>query len=221
MSLHPADIRPAYLHDDNVAYLTWFAGQFSSVFVALAPFVRSIDHASSLQGTTFVRWSEIALACRFPSLAHVNRALRMTGSKRVLPALANIEDTRTLLEYGSKNAILAPVEGSISLPFQIEIAQSLLRSGTENVSAAGHFGIDPQPMPAARFSGPDLVNSADILACVGSFYTAIYTDYHYMLVCQTDMSRKAIDPSTIFEGFFATPKTTDFWGIGDLSDAPT
>lgn len=218
MTAHPTETRPSYPRDDNVAYLPWFAGRFSTVFVALSPFVRGIGGTPSNRLPTYAKWSDVALACQFASVAHVNRALRMTGSKRVVPSLASCAETWILLEYCKRNTFQPPQEGGISLPLQANVAEFLHQSGVQEVSIASHFGVVPQPMATARFAGPDLIISPDILASDGSFYISIYTDYHYLLVCQTEASSETVDPSTIFEGFFANEQTSDFWGIGDLSE---
>jgi hypothetical protein len=85
------------------------------------------------------------------------------------------------------------------------------------VVVADHFGAFPRLMKSDDFLLPKIFEAPEILTPENSLYAAIYTDYHYFLICQTSASRSKANPADFFEGFFADADTNDFWGVGDLS----
>ena len=65
---------------------------------------------------------------------------------------------------------------------------------------------------------PEVFVPPEIYTQDRSIYLAIYIDYHYFLVCQSERSISIANPMDYFEGFFADENTNDLWGIGDLGD---
>ncbi|MFM9848165.1 MAG: hypothetical protein ACKVP3_13510 [Hyphomicrobiaceae bacterium] len=149
-----------------------------------------------------------------PSPRHINRALRLTGSRRILPELASEKDTSQLLECCRCHDISLPDEGDFSPSLVIAIEQFLRSLGHDKALGTGGFGIDPE-----EFEIHSLLDAGcprEIYAPDGTLYISIWTDHHYGLVCQSDASRQRSNPAHFFEGFDADASTTDFWGIGRL-----
>lgn len=206
---------PSYPPDDHLTYLSWFEGRYPSVFVAPCPFLRQPSCTPDEPGTA-VSWSRVAKACGFPTIAHVNRALRLTGSKRIVSKLADAADTEAVLAYCQTAGLTLPEEGFLSPSLCLSIADFLDAAGCQNVTTAGHFGVSPAVIAASKFREQGKMPAAEILALDRSFFMTIHTDYHYLLICQTTISRETVDPSAHFDGFFATETTNDFWGVGEL-----
>ncbi|MFC2968602.1 hypothetical protein [Acidimangrovimonas pyrenivorans] len=223
----------SYPDDDDVRYLEWFGKDFASVFVALNSFLRlpgfppyrngdwvpaEVVEAAKKRGPDCgVSWAEIAGLCGFPSARHVNRALRLTGSKRIDPEYANREDTEKLLRICAENGIYPPDEGRPSPLFELSLGQFLTALGQEEVILADHFGVLPVSRATAEFLDRDrIVGFGELYAKDRSLYVANYIDYDHYLVCQTGESLARARPDAYFEGFYAGETTDDCWGIGIL-----
>jgi hypothetical protein len=220
----------SYPSDDDVPYLAHFAPNFSHVFVMLNPFVRvdgdvhqddryclmtdEVRTAAELQGASSgVSWAEIGKLSGLPSPRRVNRALRLTGSRRIKPELASEKDTQQLLECCRRHNVSLPDEGRFSPSLVIAIERFLRSLGRDKVLGAGGFGIDPEELEVHSL----LVNCPpEIYGLDGTLYISMWTDHHYGLVCQSDAGRQRSSPSHFFEGFEADGTTTDFWGIGSI-----
>jgi hypothetical protein len=165
-----------------------------------------------------VRWSEVCELCGFASPKRVNRALRLTGSKRIAPELADPLDTERLIERCDANSISLPEEGHASPSLCIRISRFLEALGHTEVLRANHFGFRPELEPVASLRQPGTWMVACLHTVDSSAHLEFYTDYHYVLIAQTEQSLARADPSKYFEGFFADDETTDFWGIGPMRD---
>lgn len=223
----------SYPDDDEIPYLSWYKDIFSSVFVATNPFIKIPVFSVNASGDwipdnvlklakqrglkTAVSWQEIADLCGFPSIEHVNRALRLTGSKRISEEFLCVSDTEKMIKICRENNIFIPDEGRLSPLVELSLAGFLKALGQVTVVTAGHFGTSPQQMKSEAFLQPMSVSTPEIHTQDKSAYLSIYIDYHYLLVCQTKHSRSLANPSEYFEGFFADEKTSDLWGIGDLT----
>ena len=220
-----------YPKDDDGPYLEHFAGQFSSVFVALPPFLKlgfppahrvddgiSLDESLSAKRLGLscgVSWTDVAALCQFPTIGHVNRALRLTGSRRILVELAKPEDTARLIETCSDVGLIPPDEGYISALMEVSAGTFLKRLGHENVFVANHFGMRMRKVSADDLLNPEIrVGGEEYCAEDLSVFFTTYTDYHYTLICQTAKSVKTAAPEDYFEGFAAGPATCDMWGVG-------
>ena len=223
----------SYPRHDEDAYLTWFRDQFSSVFIATNPFLHVPGYTLNLPGDWVpnevlnfakrhgeqcgVSWQEMAKLCSFRSIAHVNRALRLTGSKRVLTHLASPSDTALMLQKCNDQNIFMPDEGRISPLVELSIGHFLKKLGHDQVVVADHFGNSPRKLGLAEFLNSELIEGvAEIYTEDRSIYISIYTDYHYILVCQTNASHSVANPEHYFEGFSADLNTSNLWGIGDM-----
>ena len=164
-----------------------------------------------------VSWQEISKLCGFPSVAHVNRALRLTGSKRINDDLACPTDTAKLLKLCGEQHIFIPDEGRLSPVSELSLIRFLKALGHGEVVGADHFGSSPKPINPESLSLPEAYATPEMYARDKSIYMSIYIDYHYFLICQTDASRAKANPSELFEGFFSDESTNDHWGIGDLA----
>ncbi|WP_157891223.1 hypothetical protein [Phaeobacter porticola] len=224
----------SYPGDDDTPYLQHFDGKFTSVFVALNPFLKLPDHppwqngewqpdstvlAAKLKGASCgVSWAEIALLCDFSSPSQVNRALRLTGSKRISAKYANPGDTARMLEICATQNIHLPDEGCSSPLLELSMGSFAQALGQDRLISAGHFGSSPNKIQAL-----DLLDKQqgciELWSVDRSLYCAINIDYHYHLICQTDESLRLAKPEDYFEGFYADTTTNDFWGIGDFSGA--
>lgn len=223
----------SYPENDKDTYLSWYKDDFSSVFVATNPFLTvpgfsvkdrdgwipdSANIVAKQHGEDAgVSWQEIAERCGFPSIAHVNRALRLTGSKRISDTLACPSDTAKVLKICTDQNVFTPDEGFLSPVSELRLARFLKTLEHDEVVVADHFGTSPRPMKSENFLLLDVFATPEIHTRDKSLYVSIYTDYHYFLICQTDASREKANPSDFFEGFFADEGTNDFWGVGDLS----
>jgi hypothetical protein len=222
----------SYPSEDDVPYCKHFAPRFQSVFVAFNPFIRVpgfsmqnhqrffadelLEAAWAIGLDGEVRWSEVRELCGFSSPKQVNRALRLTGSKRIKLELASPLDTERLVEQCDANSISLPEEGHASPSLCIRISHFLEALGHREVWNAMHFGIHPDRRAVVQFRGSDSGSIACIHTLDSSAHLEFYPDYHYMLVTQTHQSLACADPSDHFEGFFADEDTTDFWGIGPM-----
>ncbi|UWQ79736.1 hypothetical protein K3725_01640 [Leisingera sp. S132] len=204
------------------------------MFVALNPFLRLPGHppwkngdwipesvlkTAKTQGPSCgVSWQEIADMCGFASIRQVNRALRLTGSKRLPPEFACPEETEHMLRACAARSIYPPDEGRASPLLELSMGAFVQALGHQEVVAAGHWGVSQSRLPAH-----DLLDKSQECDWVElwpadlSFYCTIYTDYHYYLICQTSSSLQKARPEAYFEGFYAEEDTCDFWGIGRLS----
>lgn len=223
----------SYPGNDEDHYLSWYSKDFSSVFVATNPFLRLPDFSLPPDGEWIpeevckaakqqsvdvgVSWQEISELCGFPSIAHVNRALRLTGSKRISGEFACPSDTKKMLRLCNDNNIVVPDEGHYSPLVDISIARFLMQLGHEELIVADHFETSSRQIKSETLLLPEVFAPPQILTPDRSVYLSIYIDYHYFLVCQTEDSKSAVNPTDYFEGFFADKNTNDFWGIGDLS----
>lgn len=232
----PPIYRPpfSYPREDETAYLDHFAGRFSSVYIALNPFLRlpghpaykngdpvpdsAIQDALKLGPSCAVSWKEIAELCGFASIRQVNRALGLTGSKRLAPKYANLDDTNHMLEVCATQSIYPPDEGCSSPLLELSLGGFAKAAGHDSLISAAHFGSFPKDVQVA-----DLLDRQYEHGCVElwaedkSLYCAIYIDYHYFLICQTDRSLNLAKPHDYFEGFYADGQTNDFWGVGNFS----
>ena len=225
----------SYPASDQDSYLSWYRDGFSSVFVATNPFLKVPDFPLNAQGEwipdevntiakqrgaeTGVSWQEISELCGFSSIAQVNRALRLTGSKRIADDLACSSDTEKMLSVCKDRHFLVPDEGCYSPLVQIAQVRFLRQLGQDEVIVADHFGTSPREMKPEDFLLPDGFAPPEIHTQDRSAYFSIYTDYHYFLVCQSERSISLANPMDYFEGFFADETTNDLWGVGDLGDS--
>jgi len=223
----------SYPGNDEDPYLSWYKDDFSSVFVATNPFLNIPQLPLNLQGEWIpdevvtvakqrgadagISWQKVSEICGFPSVSYVNRALRLTDSKRIADEFACPADTATMLKSCREQNIFIPDEGCLSPLSELSLASFLKELGHDEVVVADHFGSSPSPMSSERFSLPEVVVPPEIHAHDKSIYVSIYIDYHYFLICQTDASRSKANPTNYFEGFFADENTNDSWGVGDLS----
>lgn len=221
----------SYPSDDDVPYLAHFAPNFSRVFVVFNPFVRvdgyshqddrtyltdEVWTAAKLQGASSgVSWAEIGKLSGLPSPRHINRALRLTGSRRIKPELASEKDTSRLLECCRRHDMSLPDEGCFSPPLAIAIERFLRSLGHDKVLGTRGFGVDPWEIEVRSLLDME-VCPQEIYIPDGTLYISIWTDHHYGLVCQSDASRQRSSPAHFFEGFEADASTTDFWGIGPV-----
>ncbi len=222
-----------YPSDDDVPYLRFFGPQFSHVYVALNPFIRAkgvpfqdpgdylddeVRKKIGQQGAgTSVFWSEIARLARLQSVKRVNRALRLTGSKRIRPELASARDTKALLDACKEHDVSLPDEGYPTPGMSLQIAEFLRRLGYSEFWAADHF-VDSKLVEIERALEPNFSYPPQVYAADGELYITMEIDYHYALVCQTAASRRKADPADFFEGFDADETTNDYWGIGMNAD---
>lgn len=222
----------SYPSDDNVPYLAHFAPNFSHVFVAYNPFVRvdgyshpddriyltdEVRTAAKLQGASSrVSWADVSKLSGLPSPRHVNRALRLTGSRRIKPELASEKDTHKLLECCQRHNISLPDEGRFSPSLVIAIERFLRSLGQDKMLRARHFGFDPSEIETQSLLDVAVNCPPEIYALDGTLYISIWTDHQYGLVCQSYASRQRSSPVDFFEGFEADSSTTDCWGIGRL-----
>ncbi len=222
-----------YTDNDEDPYLSWYSEEFSSVFVATNPFLHIPDISLPSQGewlpdevSTVVKqrgegvgvsWKKISELCGFPSIAHVNRALRLTGSKRICDKLACPSDTKKMLKICEDNNIFIPDEGRFSPVVELSIASFLKKLGHNEVIVADSFGTSPRQMISEALLSPEVFSPPEIHTQDRSIYLSLYIDYHYFLICQTEASKSAGNPMDYFEGFFADENTNDLWGVGDLS----
>ena len=103
-----------YPDRDDTPYREWFHGSFSSIFVATNDFLYvpeilpnktedwippdAYELAKQRGSQAAISWAAIAELCGFSSIAHVNRALRLTGSKRIHKDLACVAETQLLVD---------------------------------------------------------------------------------------------------------------------------
>lgn len=225
----------SYPPDDLNTYLSWYKNDFASVFVGTNSFFRNPDRsrtpdellkanadvdkmAKSQGAATAVSWQEVAELCGFDTIAHVNRALRLTGSQRIQADLSCPTDTKKLQKACDTQNIIMPYEGDYSPMTELTLERFFSRLGQDNVVVADHFGVSPRPMKTVDFRASDQFSPAEIHTNDGSLYVTMYIDYHYFLICQTAGSRSKANPADFFEGFFANDTTCDLWGIGDLAN---
>ncbi|MGR3620655.1 hypothetical protein [Pseudophaeobacter sp.] len=224
----------SYPGDDDTPYLKHFEGKFASVFVTLNPFLSisghapykngdsipdSVVHAAKLAGPSCgVSWQEIAELCGFPSIGHVNRALRLTGSKRISAKYANQDETDRMLNVCASQGIYPPGEGYASPLLELAMGAFARDLCQENLINAGPFGSFPKTLQNSDL--PEKHQDCDwveLWTPDHSLYCSIDIDYHYYLICQTDESLKRAKPHAYFEGFYADTETSDLWGIGGLA----
>lgn len=212
-------------------YLQHFSGAFSSVFVATNTFLNipeyelnasenwippEVIELAKRRGTSAgLSWEDIADLCGFPSIAHVNRALRLTGSKRIAKEDACPSDTEQLLKVCKENHIFLPDEGYFSPLVELQLARFFFDLGFSSVTVADHFGTSPRQMQTEEFKSFDAGVPPEICSEDHSIYVVIYTDLHYFLVCQTEQNKLIANPQNYFEGFFADENTSDKWGTSE------
>lgn len=225
----------SYPDEDETPYRSWFAKDFASVFVALNPFLCMPGFEPAKNGDWMsdavavaakrcgpdcgVSWAEIAEICGFPSIRHVNRALGLTGSKRISDELASPEDTAKMWRICAERSIYLPDEGEPSPLMELALGQFMQALGHKEVLAAGHFGHGPRLRPVADLLNWDKEQEfVEFCATDRSLYCTIYTDYHYYLICQTEAGLERARPEDFFEGFYAEEETNDFWGVGRFGE---
>lgn len=225
---------PSYSYPprDEVPYLDWFGPHFQSVFVALNPFIKIhggepfqngnwtppaiVARAKRSGKECAVTWAEVATLCGFETIAVVNQALRLTGSKRIAPEHASVKSTELLLKHCREGHLYPPDEGRPSSPFECFFSDFATAAGQHTVLAGDGHPARREQLPIPNLADPEQINEfSEFAALDGSFYAAIYTDYHYWLVCQTAGSLSKARPEAFFEGFYANAATNDFWGIGN------
>lgn len=165
-----------------------------------------------------VSWQEIAEICGFASIRHVNRALGLTGSKRLSPEFSCPNETEHMLRACAARNIYPPDEGCASPLLELSMGAFVRALGHEKLTAAGHWGVSQSQILAG-----DLLDKSQDCDWVElwpedlSFYCTIFTDYHYYLICQTGSSLQQARPEDYFEGFYAGDETCDFWGVGEFN----
>lgn len=220
----------SYPNSDEVPYLDWFSPHFTSVFVALNPFIRVHDSDPCRDGYWMphevvlrakrsgqecaVTWAEVASRCAFDTIADVNQALRLTGSKRVVPEYASKKKTEVLIQHCREGHLYPPDEGCPSPPFEWSFANFATAAGQNTLVAKDGFGGREPQLHVSKLTDPEQGNAfAEFAALDSSFYATIYTDYHYWLICQTARSLSKARPDAFFEGFYANAETNDLWGL--------
>ncbi len=220
----------SYPNRDEVPYLVWLGPHFTSVFVALNPFVRVHDAEPFQDGNWMpdevvvrakrsgqecaVTWAEVASQCAFETIADVNQALRLTGSKRLAPEHASKENTKVLVEHCREGHLYPPDEGCPSPPFEWSFGNFATAAGQHTLLTRDGFGLSETQLQVSKLIDPEQINEfAEFAAPDNSFYATIHTDYHYWLICQTAGSLSKARPDAFFEGFYANAATNDFWGI--------
>lgn len=220
----------SYPDRDEVPYLEWFDPHFSSVFIALNPFIRIYDGEPQSDGNWLphevemrakrsrqecaVAWAEVAALCGFETIRDVNQSLRRTGSKRLAPKYASEKNTATMVRKCRENSIYTPDEGCSSPPFEWSLADFAAALGQETLLAGHGFTSTADQLKVSQLADPEQLNPfAELAAIDKSFYATIYTDYHYWFICQTTESLSKARPNEFFEGFYADSATNDFWGI--------
>jgi len=222
-----------YPDHDETPYLSWYNGQFSSTFVALNPFLnipafqappydgpyiseRANITAKKRGHESGVSWDHVAKLCGFSSIAHVNRALRMTGSARILEKFANPKDTALLLKCCAEQNLFLPDEGVLSPLAELSLERLFTALGHDHIMMCDYFERSTIRYSTSRLAHPSFSAGQQIHADDNSIAVCVYPDYHYFLVSQTDASRAKANPADYLEGFFADETTNDFWGIGTL-----
>lgn len=220
----------SYPARDEVPYLDWFSPHFTSVFMALNPFIRILDGEPLQDGNwtppevivrakrsgqeCAVTWAEVASQCAFGSLADVNQALRLTGSKRIGPEYSSPRNTQILLNHCREGHLYPPDEGMPSPPFEWSFGHFATAAGQHTLIAGDGHGPSQDQIQVSKLTDSEQINEfAEFAALDNSFYATIYTDYHYWLICQTEGSLSKARPDEFFEGFYANAATNDFWGI--------
>lgn len=220
----------SYPNSDEVPYLEWFGPHFTSVFVALNPFVRVHDGEPLQDGDwtprevvvqakrsgqeCAVTWAEVASQCGLETIADVNQALGLTGSKRLAPEYGSKENTEILLKHCREGHLYPPDEGLPSPPFEWSFGNFATAAGQHTLVAGDGHGPSVAQLQVSKLTDPEQINEfAEFAALDNSLYATIYTDYHYWLICQTAVSLSKARPDAFFEGFYANAATTDFWGI--------
>jgi hypothetical protein len=223
----------SYPSSDEVNYLEWFGPAYSSVFIALNPFIRLtgglqssdgdwtpeevLRAAKSIGQPCGVTWADMALCCDLGSIVHLNQALGKTGSRRLDAKYASQERTERLLEYCKSASIYPPDEGYPSPLFELSMGAFLNALGHEEAILGDGFGGSMKRIASTQLLDPQQITEfREIRTHDGSLYVTIYTDYHYYLIAQTEKSLQSSRPDQFFEGFYADGSTNDFWGIPDL-----
>ena len=148
-----------------------------------------------------VTWAEVASQCAFETIADVNQALRLTGSKRLAPEYASKENTKVLVEHCREGLLYPPDEGCPSPPFEWSVGNFATAAGQHTLLTGDGFGLSETQLQVSKLIDPEQINAfAEFAAPDNSFYATIYTDYH------TGLSARLRDhypgPSdAFFEGF--------------------
>lgn len=225
-----------YPENDEIPYLSHFKDDFETVFVVLPPFLKLnstlpkehenfvSDHvtasAKQIGHAAGVSWQLISELCGSSSIAQVNRALRLTGSKRIVAEFSCPKDTKKLLGICNENNLALPDEGYISPLQELSLACFLKTLGLDEVVAAGHFGGSLKVVKSSSFSQSYNSANPEIYAADHSLYVTNYFDYHYLFICQMPASRAKANPAEYFEGFFADEGTNDFLGHRQFPHRP-
>lgn len=149
-----------YPSSDEVSYLEWFRPNYTSVFIALNPFLRlaggpplshgtwipeEVTRTTKIIGSSSgVTWVEMAQLCEFDSIIHVNQALGKTWSQRLADKYASQNRTDLLLQHCKANSIYPPDEGCPSPLFELSTGMFLKALGHEVVTLGDGFGQSPE-----------------------------------------------------------------------------
>lgn len=123
-----------------------------------------------------------------------------------------------MLEVCAAQSIYPPDEGCSSPLLELAIGAFTQAARYDNLISAGHFGSSPKDVQVATLLDRQTeCGCVELWAKDKSLYCAIYIDYHYFLICQSDESLKQAKPHDYFKGFYADARTNDFWGVGGFS----
>jgi len=220
----------SYPPRDDLPYLDWASPDFSSVFIAFNPFIHMPDAPPPAQGrwlaedlqrrakamgpSCAVTWNEMARRCGFGAVAEVNQALRGAGSGRLAPRYASRQRTASLLARCEAARVHPPDEGTLSPLLELSMGSFLKVLGLGKVVGGDGFASLREATSPEQLLDPDTpCGFRDFGAEDGSLFVTLYTDYHYVLICQTEASLKAARPDCVFEGFYADAATSDLWGL--------
>ena len=209
--------------------LTWWQGVYDHVFVALHPFVSTGLVGSSVadheKAGAQMRWSELARDIDSPAFPDFAIALVMASygvrsevrQKMGLPVPPDGLVERLHTAIGARGEDY-PWDDSISPALEVGLAEAFSRLGTHSLVVWTEFREESSVVSCSTLAAPGtewrhrLPHPVHVLqdGQARMLVTASFDDL-WSLIALTHEAREVAQPETLFEGFWAGPKTSAHW----------
>jgi Protein of unknown function (DUF2711) len=211
--------------------LSYYDGQFDSVYVLLNPFIRPLSlpmerfcpekwpsKQELIDGAEPIPWDTVLKLTDLQTLDEIDIGLR-TSIGGLNEKYADVKLAETLSQLTEKRGVVHPSEGDVSPFIENKLYESLQLLGHEWLWVGDEFCSE------RRLVWIDDLKKGDELPAHGCAFTPDKTilvtshwDSHFSFLCSTESKIEQILKHENFEGFFCTPETEVYWSLAATND---
>lgn len=211
--------------------LTYFEGQFDSVYVLLSPFMRATSipmdrfcpgkwptKQELIDGTEPVTWKQVLALTGLKSIDKIDIGLR-TSIAGLNKKYSDEKLSKVLCQLTETEEIIHPQEGDLSPLIENRLYDSLQHIGQNWLWVGDEFCSE------RKLKWIDDLKKGDEIPCHGCVFTpdksilvTSHWDSHFSFLCSSKLTIDQILEHQDFEGFFCTPETEVYWSVAGKRD---